>query len=49
MERADLEHLFRVTADISQDDEILVIGSQAILGQFPDAPPEVCTSDAADV
>ena len=33
-----LEHLLRASAEIAQDEEIVVIGSQAILGQFPDAP-----------
>lgn len=38
MTRKQLEHLIRATADITDDNEIVVIGSQAILGQFPDAP-----------
>ena len=37
MPRAELEHPIRVAADITNDDEIVVIGSQAIQGQFPDA------------
>jgi hypothetical protein len=36
--RAQLEHLLRAAGDIANDDEIVVIGSQAILGQFPNAP-----------
>jgi hypothetical protein len=36
--RAQLEHLLRAAAAIADDDEIVVIGSQAILGQFPEAP-----------
>jgi hypothetical protein len=31
MRRVDLEHLIRAAADIANDDEIIVIGSQAIL------------------
>jgi hypothetical protein len=31
--RAELEHLIRTTADIA-DDEIVVIGSQSVLAQF---------------
>jgi len=49
VKRTDLEHVIRASANISDDDEIVVIGSQAILGQFPNAPPELCTSAEADV
>jgi len=49
MRRADLEHLIRASADIAADDEIIVIGSQAILGQFPDAPADLLVSVEADV
>ena len=49
MRRADLEHIIRAAADIAADDEIIIIGSQAILGQFPDAPPELLVSVEADV
>jgi hypothetical protein len=49
MRRRDLEHLIRAAADIADDDEIVVIGSQAILGQFPDAPAELRVSAEADV
>lgn len=44
MTRAELEHLIRAASTITDDDEILVIGSQAILGQFPDAPPSLLAS-----
>lgn len=49
MNRAQLEHVIRAAATISEDDEIVVIGSQAILGQFPEAPAELCVSTEADV
>lgn len=49
MKRAELEHVIRAAATIADDDEIIVIGSQAILGQFPAAPPELCVSNEADV
>ena len=48
MRRRDLEHIIRAAADIADDDEIIIIGSQAILGQYPDAPAELCVS-VADV
>jgi hypothetical protein len=49
MTRAQLEHVIRAAAAVSDDDEIVVIGSQAVLGQFPDAPPEMLVSMEADV
>jgi len=49
MNRVQLEHVIRAAATIAEDDEIIVIGSQAILGQFPDAPAELCLSVEADV
>jgi len=49
MNRAQLEHVIRAAATIADDDEIVVIGSQAVLGQFPDAPPELLRSMEADV
>lgn len=49
MNRAQLEHLIRAAATIAEDDEIIVIGSQAILGQFPDAPADLCVSMEADL
>jgi hypothetical protein len=49
MNRAQLEHVIRAAATIAEDDEIIVVGSQAILGQFPDPPEELCISVEADV
>lgn len=49
MTRAQLEHLLRAAAIIADDDEIVVIGSQAILGQFPDAPAAMRVSMEADL
>jgi hypothetical protein len=49
MKRAQLEHLIRASADIAADDDIIVVGSQSILGQFPDAPEELLVSVEADV
>jgi hypothetical protein len=49
MTRDELEHVIRAAADIAQDDDIVVIGSQAVLGQFPDAPPSLRISVEADV
>jgi hypothetical protein len=49
MKREDLEHIIRAAAEIAKDEEIVVIGSQAILGSFPDAPEELLVSVEADV
>lgn len=49
MKRAELEHIIRACADIAADDEIIVVGSQAILGQFPHAPADLLVSVEADV
>ena len=49
MRRSELEHLIRASGDIADDDEIIIIGSQAILGQFPDAPARLLSSMEADI
>jgi hypothetical protein len=49
MTRAELEHLLRAAGDICEEDEFIVIGSQSILGQFPDAPADLRTSVEADL
>lgn len=49
MKRAELEHIIRASADIANDDEIVIVGSQAILGQFPEAPADLLVSVEADV
>ncbi len=49
MHRQDLEHIIRAAGEISGDDEIVVIGSQAILAEFPSAPAELLESAEADV
>lgn len=49
MQRHELEHLIRAAGAITGADEIIVIGSQAILGSFPDAPPLLLRSCEADV
>jgi uncharacterized nucleotidyltransferase DUF6036 len=49
MTRDQLEHLIRAAAVITGDDEIVVVGSQAILGQFPNAPESMRASIEADL
>lgn len=41
--------MIRAAAAIAADDELVVVGSQAILGEFPAAPAELCVSNEADV
>jgi hypothetical protein len=49
MKRSELEHLIRAAASIANEAEIVVIGSQAILGQFPNAPSLLVVSMEADL
>ena len=49
MTRSELEHILRAAGAITDDREIVVIGSQSILGQFPDAPIALLASMEADV
>jgi len=49
MQRQQLEHLIRASAAITGTREFVVIGSQALLGQFPDAPAELLVSIEADL
>lgn len=49
MKRSELEHLIRAAGTIADDEEIVVIGSQSILGEFPDAPQSLLVSAEADM
>lgn len=49
MTRDDLEHLIRAAADAIQEEEFVIVGSQAILGQFPNAPGPLLRSMEADI
>jgi len=49
MTRSQLEHAIRAACDISGDNEIIVFGSQAILGTYPDAPETLTASIEVDV
>lgn len=49
MTRSELEHIVRAAGAIADDREIVVIGSQSILGQFPDAPVALLASMEAAV
>jgi hypothetical protein len=49
MTRTQLEHVIRAAAGNADCPDIVVIGSQAILGSTPDAPAELLASVEADV
>jgi hypothetical protein len=49
VKRQELEQVIRAASAISGATELVIIGSQAILGQFPDAPEELLVSNEADV
>ena len=49
MNRAALEHILRAASAIANEREFIVIGSQAILGQYPAAPESLLMSIEADV
>jgi hypothetical protein len=49
MTRDQLEHVIRAASAISEDEEIIIIGSQSILGAYPDAPATLLVSMEADV
>jgi hypothetical protein len=47
--REELEHAIRAACDLTEETEMIVFGSQAILGQYPDAPDELRQSAEADM
>jgi len=49
MNRAALEHILRAAAAIADERDFVVIGSQAVLGQFPHAPDALLVSIEADI
>lgn len=51
MRRSDLAHILRAATEVSDDGEILVIGSQAILAAYSESelPPEATVSIEADI
>jgi hypothetical protein len=49
MKRSELEHVIRASGAIADDREVVIIGSQAILGQFPGAPAVLLSSMETDL
>ncbi len=48
LERSELEHLLRAAGEIIDERQFIVIGSQSILGKYPNAPEELLRSREAD-
>jgi hypothetical protein len=49
VQRQHLEHILRAAAGITGSDRFVIIGSQAILGQFANPPSELLVSIEADI
>jgi hypothetical protein len=49
MKRRDLEHIIRASGTIAEVDKIIIIGSQSILGKYPDVFGLLAVSMEADV
>jgi hypothetical protein len=49
MERDQLEHVIRAASAITQETEFVIVGSQSILGAFPDAPESLKASVELDI
>ena len=49
MKRSELEHVIRAAGAVSGEDDIVIIGSQALLGFVPEAPEELLVSREADL
>jgi len=49
MNRKELEHIIRAAAALTDEYEIMVLGSQSILGAVPEAPAYLLQSMEADI
>ena len=49
MRRSDLEHLIRAAGRIAGERDLVIIGSQSVLGQYPNAPVALLMSMEADL
>jgi hypothetical protein len=49
VKREDLEHIIAAAATVSGEDDIVIVGSQALLAQFAKAPDELLESMEADL
>jgi uncharacterized nucleotidyltransferase DUF6036 len=49
LNKSQLAHIIRAAADITGERVFVVVGSQAILAQYPDAPEDLLGSNEADI
>ena len=49
MKRQELEHIVRAAAGITGEKEFIIVGSQSILGKYPDAPHSLRHSMEVDI
>ena len=49
MTRTQLEHIIRAASAITGEADLVIVGSQAILASFPDAPASLLVSREADI
>jgi len=49
MQQHQLEHIIRAATGITGAQEFVIVGSQAVLGQFPQAPADLLVSIEADI
>jgi hypothetical protein len=47
--RDQLEHAIRAACDVSKDQDLIIFGSQAIVGTYPDAPGDLRASIEIDI
>jgi len=48
VKREQLEHIIRAAGVIAETQELIILGSQAILGSHPDAPEDLLVSQEVD-
>lgn len=49
MTRSELEHIIRAAGAIADVQKIIIVGSQAILAQFPDLSASIFESDSSEI
>jgi hypothetical protein len=49
MNRDELEHIIRAAGEIAKVRKIIILGSQSILGQFPNFPESVSGADYTEI
>ncbi len=49
MKRDEIEHTLRAAGEILDETQFIIVGSQSILGKYPEAPPELLMSSEVDM